>query len=178
MMETIFLVVLFILFLTFFVVFIVKTVHYGYAFLFWGAIYVPTATVEVEKIVYLIGSCANKKAVDLGSGDGRLIIALARVGAEAHGYEINPFLVWLSRKNISKTGLEGRAFAHWGSFWGKNLSPFDIVVVYGMKHVMGRLEKKLDKELAPGSCVISNKFIFPKWKTDKTESRLYGYIKK
>lgn len=116
--------------------------------------------------------------MDLGSGDGRLVIALAKAGAEAHGFEINPFFVRRARKNICKAGLTDRAFIHQKSFWGETLSGFDIVVVYGISYIMKRLEEKLRKEVGPGTRVISNSFVFPNWLPSKKEGnvRLYELI--
>ncbi|MBI2041540.1 MAG: 50S ribosomal protein L11 methyltransferase [Candidatus Nealsonbacteria bacterium] len=146
-------------------------------FMFWGAIYVPTSRSKVEKIIEVAAIKPGDKAVDLGSGDGRLVIALAKSGAEAHGYEINPLLVALSRKNIRKEKIIDKAFINLGSFWGQDLSSFNVVAVYGMNHVMRRLEKKLKKELKPGSKIVSNGFEFPSWPPVKAEEGIYLYIK-
>lgn len=143
--------------------------------LFFGAPYVPSNQEDVKKIVLLANIKKGEKAVDLGSGDGRLVIALARAGAEAHGYEINPFLVWLARRNIRKAGLEEKAFIHWKSFWSENLNNFDIVTVYGIGNIMKRLEVKLRKELKKDSRVVSSSFIFPTWPASKKEGKFCLY---
>ncbi|MBI5152062.1 class I SAM-dependent methyltransferase, partial [Candidatus Peregrinibacteria bacterium] len=119
-----------------------------------------------------------EKVVDLGSGDGRVVIAFARKGIEAHGYEINPILVWLSRKNIKKAGLKKKAFIHTKNFWTNNFSKFDIVVIYGISHIMRMLERKLQKELKPGSRVICCIFPFRKWQCAKKDEGVYLYVKK
>jgi len=143
--------------------------------LFWGAIYVPTKKEKIEKIIRLAEIKPEEKAVDLGSGDGNLVIALAGAGAEAHGYEVSPVLVCKSRKNIQKAGLEGKAFIHWGNFWRADLSEFDIVIVYGMKHVMKRLEEKLRKELRQDARIVSNNFKFPNWPQAREEDGICLY---
>ena len=89
---------------------IFKAFGYIYSYFFWGAINVPTTDEKVEQIIKILDLKGKNKAVDLGSGDGRLIIALAKSGVEAHGYEINPLLVSLARKNIQKINLESRAY--------------------------------------------------------------------
>ena len=61
--------------------------------LFYGAIFARSKDEIVEKMILLADVKPGQKAIDFGSGDGRLVIAMARAGAEAHGYEINPFLV-------------------------------------------------------------------------------------
>src|SRR3989338_878500 len=75
-----------------------------------GAPYLPTHRESVAKMIELAQVRPADKMVDLGSGDGRIVIAFAKQGIEAHGYEVNPLLVWWSRKNIQRAGLDGRAF--------------------------------------------------------------------
>jgi ribosomal protein L11 methylase PrmA len=72
-----------------------------------GAIYDPSSRIEAEAMARLAEVRPGEKAADLGSGDGRVVCALARGGAEAHGYEINPVLVLISRRNIRREGLSG-----------------------------------------------------------------------
>ena len=143
--------------------------------IFWGAIYVPTEKERIKTIIRFAEIKPGEKAVDLGSGDGRLVIALAKAGAEAHGYEINPLLVWKARKDISKAKIENKAFIHWKSFWQEDLSDFDVVVIYGISHIMRRLEKKLKGELKKDARVICNAFNFPNWTQIKKEDGVYLY---
>ena len=159
-------------------VFIIKIWGYVYPFLFWGAIYVPTSEEEVEKMVKLLGIKPGQKVIDLGAGDARLLIALAKAGAYSYGYEINPFLVMRAIKNIQKAGLGDRAFIYWKSMWSQDLKDFDAVVVYGMEHIMKKLEKKFEKELKPGAKIVSNYFALPTWKPERAEDNIYLYTKK
>lgn len=144
-------------------------------FIFRGAFFAQSQRKEIEKMILLANIKSDDKAVDLGSGDGRLLIALAKVGAETYGYEINPILVWWSRYKIKRAGLSKKAFVYWKNFWSINLSNFNIVSVYGTKHIMDELEKKLKKELKPDARVISNYFIFPTWQHSKKEGSAYLY---
>jgi len=65
-----------------------------------------------------LGQVSSKDTlIDLGSGDGRILIAAACLGAKAVGYEINPFLVWKSRRLIRQARLEKLAKVYWKSFW-------------------------------------------------------------
>ena len=142
-----------------------------------GAFYASTREETVKKMVALAQIKPGEKAVDLGSGDGRLVIALARTGAQASGYEIDPLLVWLSRRKIRQAGLEKQAFIYRQSFWNGDLSGFDVVTVYGISYMMKRLERKLKRELKTGARVVSNYFTFPAWAESKKEGRLYLYQK-
>ncbi len=142
---------------------------------FHGAFYAPSQPARIEKMFRLLEIKPGDKAVDLGSGDGRLVIALAQAGIEAHGYEIDPLLVWQSRRKIKQAGLQDKAFIHLQSFWPEDLSQFNIVVVYALDFVMRDLEKKLKKELKPGARIVSNYFPFPHWPEIKREGEIRLY---
>ena len=161
-------------FLISFVIFVLLRMMLPY--FFWGAIYVPTRNDKVKTILRFADIKPGKQIVDLGSGDGRLVIASAKDGAIAYGYEINPLLVKESQNNILAAGLSDKAFIYCKSFWHQNLSDYDVVIIFGMTHLMKRLEKKLNKELKKGTKVISNAFVFPNWKPVKKESDIYLYI--
>lgn len=139
-----------------------------------GAIYFPTSSRGVREVIALADPKPGQKIIDLGSGDGRILIALAERGATAIGYEINPVLVRRSRRAIAKAGV--RAVVHWESFWRADLSQFDTVIVYGIPYIMKDLRRKLERELRPGTKVISNAFTFPGWKPVAVERKIYLYI--
>lgn len=143
---------------------------------FWrGAVFVPTSRAKVEVMMKLANIQPGVIAADVGSGDGRLVIAMARAGAIAHGYEINPLLVWWSRRRIRKVGLQDRAFIHRQDFWKVDFSQFSVVTVFGIGHIMRRLNKKLAAELKPGARVISYAFGFPNWTEIRRERGVYLY---
>lgn len=155
----------------------VFTFLFFYALIF-GAPYVPIPKYGLEKMIEFAAIKPGQKAVDLGSGDGRIMIAMAKAGAIVHGYEVNPVLVWWTKWKIKKEGLEGKAFVHLKSFWNEDLSSFDIVTLFGIRKIMPRLEKKLDKELKPGAKIISFGFTFPGWQHLKKEQAAFLYEKK
>jgi SAM-dependent methyltransferase len=126
-----------------------------------GAIYVPSTPEKTLLIAELSGAAGREMAADLGSGDGRIVIALAEKGAEAHGFEVNPILVILSRRKIRRAGLEHRAIIHWKSFWQADLARFDVVTLFQGSFVMRRLGRKLRRELAPGARVVSDYWGLP-----------------
>ena len=142
-----------------------------------GAPFLPTHKERIERAIKLVELSSNQKVVDLGSGDGRVLIACAKKGAKAVGFEINPFLVWRANRNIKKEGLNNLAVAKWKNFWWQDLSDFDIIFVYGIGHIMKGLEKKLQKELKPGTKVVSLIFQFPNWQPKKEEKGIYIYWK-
>jgi len=142
-----------------------------------GPFFVPARRKDVPRIIGALHLKGGEKIVDLGSGDGRLLIALAEAGAEAHGFEHNPLLVWRSRRNIRKAGHEGKAFVHYSNFWNKDFSRFDGAVIYGISYIMRRLEEKLLKEARPGMRIVSYSFFFPNWVPEHKEKGVYVYKK-
>jgi|SRR5581483_4937381 len=145
--------------------------------LWHGAVFANSSPRLVQTMIELAQVKPGDRAVDLGSGDGRLVIALAQAGVEAHGYEINPLLVVISRRTIQKLNLSDRAFVHWQSFWKQDLSGFSIVTVYGISYIMRNLEAKLQKELTPKSRVVSNYFIFSRWRPTVSKDKVFLYTK-
>lgn len=153
------------IFISFFIVF---------PFIF-GAPFEPTDRKTLRKMIEFSKVKKGEKVADLGSGNGRIVIEFAKLGAEVHGFEINPFLVWFSKRKIKKLGLQDKAFIHWKNFWNQNLSKYDIIIVFQIVFIMKNLEKKLKKELKKGSRVISNTWKFPNWKAKKQEGYAYFY---
>lgn len=140
-----------------------------------GAIYDPSTHAKAELIAEFASITAGERAADLGSGDGRVLIALAKRGAEAHGYEINPILVLRSRFNIRNSGVSNRAFVHWKSFWRADLSQYQLVTTYQVGFIMGRLESKVMREMDTGTRVVSHHWRFPHLIPEKIMQDLYLY---
>ena len=140
-----------------------------------GAIYVPSTPEKALLLAELSDAARGQRAADLGSGDWRVAIALARQGAEAHGFEVNPILVLLARRNIRRAALQDRAFIHWKSFWLADLSRFDVLTVFQGSFVMRRLEAKVRRELAPGARVVSDFWGFPSLPPEKMAGTVFFY---
>jgi cyclopropane fatty-acyl-phospholipid synthase-like methyltransferase len=140
-----------------------------------GAFFAVSRPERIDKILKLLAVKPGLKVADLGSGDGRVLVALAKAGVIAEGYEIDPLLIFQSRRLVKKHGLENKIKIHAQSYWSADLSKYDSIVVYGIGHIMKRLEKKLAQDLKPGTPVISNFFQFPNWQAKKKlgEVRLY-----
>jgi cyclopropane fatty-acyl-phospholipid synthase-like methyltransferase len=144
-------------------------------FFYQGPIYVPTLAQTVERMVSAANVKQGMRVADLGSGDGRIAIAFARKGATAVGFEINPLLVWYSRYKVRRAGLGSQVQISTANFWSQNLGEFDVVTVFGINHVMDRLEAKLKRELRPGAIVISNAFRLPNLKLREAQGSLLVY---
>jgi Histone methylation protein DOT1 len=110
--------------------------------------------------------------VDLGSGDGRLVFQAARQGIfqTSIGYEINPVLhgVAHTRRLLQAPHYWNSTQFYWKDIWKVNLTDVNVVAVYGLTPIMKPLGIKLQKELKPGSIVLSNVFAIPGWKPEAT----------
>jgi len=152
-------------------------IYFGIPFV-RGAPFAVSTPGKTKKMLELVkrylGDRPRAKAADLGSGDGRLVLALAANGLEAHGLEINPFLVWYSRRKVKKAGPEN-AFIHRADYLKVNLSEYDIIVLFGVFYMMDRLEQKLKNELRPGALIISNYFRFPHWQPIAEQDKIFVY---
>ena len=101
---------------------------------------------------------------DLGSGDGRLVIAAAReFQARGVGIEIDPKLVAQSRERARRAGVEPRVTFLEQDLFEANLSAATVVTLYLTREVNLRLRPKLERELAPGTRVVSFDFDMGDW---------------
>ncbi len=156
------------------IILLILTVWIG-APLLRGAPFVPTDRKHVEVMLRLAQVGLGTKLVDLGSGDGRIVIAAARLGAEAVGIEVNPILVVISRWRIKRAGVQDRAKVYLKNFWQADLSEFNVITLFGIGKIMPRLEKKFLAELKPGAKVASFAFQFPNWPASVKEESVYLY---
>ena len=159
-------------------------IHLGFAALvcflvlafFTGAPFVATPKKIVSEMILLAGLKKDDVVVDLGSGDGRILLAASKHAARVIGWEINPFLVALSRLKALFSVNRRKITVHWGNLYRADLAKADAVFVYGIKDHMLGIKKKLKESLKKGTRVVSYTFPFPDWKEKKgTASGIYLY---
>jgi SAM-dependent methyltransferase len=125
------------------------------------ALYVPTPWDTVERMLELAEVRKEDLVYDLGSGDGRILIAAARkYGCRAIGYEIDQRLVQQSRERVRQEGLEHLVRIEHGDLFKADLSNADVVAVYLPGPLLERLLPQLDK-LRPGARIVSHQFEIP-----------------
>lgn len=136
-----------------------------------GAPFVPSKQSASEAMIRLAKIKAGTRVYDLGSGDGRLLFLSAKQGALATGFEINPYLVLLTRLRALFGHYRGSVSVFWANLWKTPISDAGVVFVYLLPWRMEELAAKLTREVKPGTLIISNSFIFPNWKiVDKDET--------
>jgi SAM-dependent methyltransferase len=131
--------------------------------------FVPTPENVVDKMIELAGVKKGDVVYDLGSGDGRIVIAAAKRGAKAVGFEIDPDLVAESRANIQKAGVQESAEIRNQDILIVDLSGASVVTMYLLPDVNLKLRPNLQKQLKPGSRIVSHAFDMGDWKADKVE---------
>nr|XP_048695536.1 ATP synthase subunit C lysine N-methyltransferase isoform X3 [Caretta caretta] len=101
-------------------------------------------------------------------GIGPSVIAAAKEGFKAVGYELNPWLVWYSRYRAWREGMHHNAKFYISDLWKVSFSQYTNVVVFGVPQMMPQLEKKLEEELVHNARVVACRFPFPHWMPDHT----------
>lgn len=134
-----------------------------------GGPYVPTPQRVVEEMLRIAGVSRQDVVVDLGSGDGRIVITAAqKYGARGRGYDIDPQLVERSTAAARKLGLEQRVSFHGQDVLKADIGEATVVTLYLLPEMMHQLRAKLLRELKPGTRIVSHDFDFGDWKPDRT----------
>lgn len=141
--------------------------------------YVPTKMDHIRKILKSAGVKKGKKFYELGSGDGRVVIEAAKLGAIAVGIEQSWIRVlysrWKARGQNNPQGLNCH-FYH-GDLFKRSYSDADIVYIFLLQKGVNKLEEKLKKEFKKGAKVITQTYHFPNWKSFKKEGDFWLYRK-
>ena len=141
--------------------------------LLFGAPYLPTLTKNMEIAMDMIDLQPGQTLLELGCGDGKVLIAAARRGWRAIGYELNPLLVivclWRTRRYRKLVKVR------WGNFWNVKLPLTDGIFVFVMQKHMGRLSTKIVQEVHKPVKLVSFAFTVPGKKSIKQEHGVYLY---
>lgn len=138
--------------------------------------YVPTKMELIKKVLQSAGVKKESIFYELGSGDGRVVLAAAKLGAKAYGIEQSWLRVWGSRKKARQQKLKDAQFYH-GNIFTREYFPADVVYIYLLQPAVNRLEKKLKDELKPGAKVITQTYHFKKWKPRQKIEDFWIYTK-
>lgn len=130
-------------------------------------VWVPTPTVMVEKLLDMAQVTSSDYVVDLGSGDGRNVIAAARRGARAHGIEYDADLVDFSKRAAMKAGVGDKATFEKADIFVSDFSKATVVVLFLTPEMNIRLRPKL-LALKPGARIVANTFAIGDWNADRT----------
>lgn len=128
--------------------------------------YVPTPQVVVDEMLRVAGVGANDFVMDLGSGDGRILInAAQKFGARGVGVELDDELLAQSIENARAAGVDDRVKFRKEDLFKADLSPATVITMYLIPRVNERLRPRL-LELAPGTRIVSHDFDLQDWRPD------------
>lgn len=125
---------------------------------FFGAPFVPAFQVDIDELLELTQVGKGTSFVDLGSGNGKVLLAAAKRGANVIGYEINPVLWLVSLWRLRRFGKTSKVYLR--SMWHADIRSVDVVFLYLHTNWMDKMERKLTKEAKEGSRVVSYVFEF------------------
>ena len=131
-------------------------------------VWVPMPEETVEKMLDLGKVTAADFVVDLGSGDGRTVIAAAKRGARALGVEFDPRLVVFSRGKAADAGVAENAQFVEGDLFKTDLSRATVITLFLLDDINRKLRPAL-LALKPGTRVLSNTFRMGDWEPDASE---------
>jgi SAM-dependent methyltransferase len=132
--------------------------------------YVTTPQEVVDRMLEVAQISPGDLLYDLGSGDGRIVITAAkRYGVKSVGFEIDPALVTLSRRNIAEAGVQQLAEIREEDIRNVDLSPASVVTMYLYPSANLRLRAAIRRQLKAGSRVVSHNSNMGDWKPDRVE---------
>lgn len=131
-------------------------------------VYVPTPTSVVNEMLRLANVKSNDVVYDLGSGDGRIVIAAAKDrGARGIGIDINPQRVREANENAQKAGVTDRVEFRQQDLFQTDFRDATVVTLYLLPELNVKLRPKLLSELKPGTRIVSHAFDMGDWKPEK-----------
>ena len=134
-----------------------------------GGPYVPTPPAVVDAMLELAGVGPRDYVIDLGSGDGRIVLTGAtRHMAGGMGVDIDPELVDRANDSARRLGVAERVQFVQRDVLATDVSRATVITLYLLPGMMVNLQAKLLAELRPGTRIVSHDFAFEKWRPDRT----------
>jgi SAM-dependent methyltransferase len=131
-------------------------------------IWVPTPDALVERMLDMARVTAQDFVIDLGSGDGRMVIAAAKRGARALGVEFDEKMVEHARRRAEQASVADRATFVQGDMFEADVSKASVLALFLLSENLDRLASKF-LDMKPGSRIVLNYFTISGWTPDRTE---------
>ena len=132
--------------------------------------FVPTPTKVAQRMLELAKVTPSDVVYDLGSGDGRIVIMAAqKYGAHAVGVELDTKRYQESSARIQELGLASKAKILHGDMFKADIHPATVVTLYLLTSVNSDIRPMLERQLRPGTRVVSHDFMMSGWTAEKTE---------
>lgn len=129
--------------------------------------FVVTPQRDVDRMMRLAEVGPGDYVIDLGSGDGRIVISAAELGAVGHGIELDAGLVREARLRAEGAGVADRVAFVQQDLFQSDFSRATVLTMYLMPDVVMRLRPVLFESLAPGTRIISNSFDMGDWRPEQ-----------
>jgi SAM-dependent methyltransferase len=143
----------------------------------YDAPYVPTGSMTIDEMLRICRVTKDDIVYDLGSGDGRIVIAAAKnFGARGVGIEIDPGLIEQSRQNAVKAGVEERVRFIEQDLFKADFGEATVVTLYLLPEMNLKLRPLLIRQLNPGSRVVAHDFPIAGWQPDRVERSFLSTI--
>lgn len=122
--------------------------------------FVPATNVQLERVAKVLAGRSGR-LLDVGSGDGRIVFTAAKLGFQADGVELNPWLVYYSRLAawLNPQYRGSRFFRR--DLWTFDLKPYNNIVIFGVEEMMQDFEKKVLNESNNDTVVVACRFPLP-----------------
>jgi hypothetical protein len=131
-------------------------------------VWVPTPDELVDKMLDMAAITPQDFVMDLGSGDGRMVIAVAKRGVPALGVEYNEKMVALSRQRAKEAGVSDLARFEQGDMYAADISKASVMALFLLSENLDKLAPKF-LAMKPGSRIVLNHFLVSGWKPDRSE---------
>ena len=133
-------------------------------------VYVPTPQVVVDEMLKMAKVSAKDFVIDLGSGDGRIIITAAkRLGARGFGVDLDTYLLKIANANAKKEGVSDRAHFVEQNLFETDLSSATVITSYLLPEMNAKLRPKL-LALKPGTRVVAHDYSMGEWDADEEKT--------
>ena len=129
--------------------------------------YVPTPQEVVDRMLDMAKLTKDDFHIDLGSGDGRIVVTAAKRGARSMGVDLNPTRIAEANENAKNAGVTDRVTFVQGNLFEMNLGKANVLTMYLLQGVNLQLRPRILAELAPGSRVVSHAFSMNEWEPDQ-----------
>ncbi len=144
------------------------------AVLLFGAPYLPTLTPQVKTALELSELKTGDTLLELGCGDGKVLIAAAKLGINAIGYELNPFVAFVAWLRTRKYKSQVRIV--FGNFWTADFPKADAVFTFLLPKYMTKLDDKMSAYKYKPTKLISNAFAIPSRPIDDQKNGVNLYL--
>jgi protein-L-isoaspartate O-methyltransferase len=153
------------------------TAFYWVWALYKGAPYYPSNGKVVKQILKILQKYPGAKIAELGAGEGRIAVPLAKAGFKVTAVEINPLLTVIMRVRKLLDGLKNLEVIN-GDIFKQNYANYEVIVMYLLPQLMYKLEPVLYSQLSKKAIIISNTFKFKDHQPDEVYDKVCVYIVK